>query len=411
MRSLFTEERIAAIRDRFACVAADTWTGERVYFENAGGSLTLKSVIESTVRYASLPDNAGRGSAASRETQCVIERGRADVMRFLGADAGVVLAGESTTANVFRILHAVVDAHASGNVVTTQLDHPATYDATRILAERAGMEWRVAALDRVSGAVTADAVAEVVDENTRGVTIVHSSNVTGILNDVTSVVAAVRERSPNCFILVDGCQHAVHAPVCVTELGCDAYCFSPYKTYSKIGVCFAWLSDRLARLNHDKLCGKGDADWDLGTRDPTAFAAWSEVMGYLDWLADDAGAAAAMAAIEKRDRFLVERLLHGSDDVPGLLACARFRMAGQTDDLTQRDATVLFNCAGLPAPELVDALGQRGFVVYHRVRDAYSRHTLEALELADGVRVSLAHYNTEEEVTQFLKALNSITSS
>ena len=79
--------------------------------------------------------------------------------------------------------------------------------------------------------------------------------------------------------------------------------------------------------------------------------------------------------------------------------------------MTQQDATVLFNCAGLLAPELVDGLGQRGFGVHHRVRDAYSRHTLEALELADGVRVSLAHYNTEEEVTQFLKALNSITSS
>jgi len=79
--------------------------------------------------------------------------------------------------------------------------------------------------------------------------------------------------------------------------------------------------------------------------------------------------------------------------------------------LTQRDATVLFNCAGLLAPELVDGLGQRGFGVHHRVRDAYLRHTREALELDDGVRVSLAHSNTEEEVTGFLKALNSIASS
>jgi|GEM_PF-5787596 len=42
-----------------------------------------------------------------------------------------------------------------------------------------------------------------------------------------------------------------------------------------------------------------------------------------------------------------------------------------------------------------------------RIRDI----AREALELDDGVRVSLAHSNTEEEVTGFLKAPNSIASS
>ena len=41
-------ELIQAIRDRFAHVDQCPFQGERVFFENAGGALTLKSVVETS---------------------------------------------------------------------------------------------------------------------------------------------------------------------------------------------------------------------------------------------------------------------------------------------------------------------------------------------------------------------------
>ena len=34
-------------------------SGERIFFENAGGALTLKSVVETSSKFAAIPDNQG----------------------------------------------------------------------------------------------------------------------------------------------------------------------------------------------------------------------------------------------------------------------------------------------------------------------------------------------------------------
>ena len=48
---------ISAIRDRFAHVDTCPFQGPRVFFENAGGALTLKSVVETSAKYAAIPSD------------------------------------------------------------------------------------------------------------------------------------------------------------------------------------------------------------------------------------------------------------------------------------------------------------------------------------------------------------------
>ena len=40
--------------------------------------------------------------------------------------------------------------------------------------------------------------------------------------------------------------------------------------------------------------------------------------------------------------------------------------------------------------------------VHNRVRDEYSRHTLEAMGVSDAIRLSVCHYNTAQEIDYFL---------
>ena len=46
---------IKAIRERFAHVDACPFQGPRIFFENAGGALTLKSVVETNTALAGIP--------------------------------------------------------------------------------------------------------------------------------------------------------------------------------------------------------------------------------------------------------------------------------------------------------------------------------------------------------------------
>ncbi|MBL9216809.1 MAG: aminotransferase class V-fold PLP-dependent enzyme [Opitutaceae bacterium] len=415
---LFSPALQPAVRERFLHADGDPFTGPRAYLENAGGGLTLKAVFAADQRVGALPDNAGRDNPASREVGRAIQAGRADVATFLGAPAGTILSEQSTTACAFRLLEAAALGRRGGNLVCSQLDHASFYDAAGILAARHGLERRVAPLNRATGALDPDAVAALVDADTAAVTVIHASNITGGRTDLAAVAARVRARAPQAMIIADGAQHAQHGLVDAAGCGVDAYVFSAYKIFSKPGFAFACLSERLAARPHAQLAGKAAADWDLGTRDPGGFAAFSAVVDYLCWLGAQTAApapadrrglvAAAMHAIEAHEAALSRRLLHGADGLPGLLAHARVTLHGQRDHRAGREAVFAFSVAGAPTGRLVQEFGRRGVILHDRVSDAYSGHTLAALGVREVVRVSLAHYNTPAEVDAFLRALRDL---
>ena len=93
-----------AVRARFAHVEACPFEGPRIFFENAGGALRLKSVIETSAAYAGYPDNQGRDNAASAALMAAIARGKADMALFFNARGGQVFVGESGTEVLFRLV-------------------------------------------------------------------------------------------------------------------------------------------------------------------------------------------------------------------------------------------------------------------------------------------------------------------
>lgn len=101
---MFEKELMNQIRERFHHVDTCPYQGERIFFENAGGSLTLKSVVETNTHFASIPDNQGRDNPASHELVRVINQSRDDMRLFLGVDDGPVFIGESGTELLFRLV-------------------------------------------------------------------------------------------------------------------------------------------------------------------------------------------------------------------------------------------------------------------------------------------------------------------
>ena len=412
----FTPEIIASIRSRFINVESDPIIGKRIYFENAGGTLKLKAILPEVELLTGLPDNAGRQSGASKYITEAMAKGRKDIALMLGANSGKIISEQSGTSMIFRILSTIIRSIPGTNIVTSDLDHPAAYDACHILARRHGLECRVAHLDPATGEVRPEAVARLVDEGTVVVAIIDASNMLGTRNDVAEMVRQARRVKPELYFFIDGCQHVSHGLVDVEEYGADAWIFDAYKAYSKIGASFAHISDRLAHLDRDNLAGKPADDWDLGTREPAAFACMSKVVEYFQWLggnftdSDDPRAKiiAATRAIERYEAVLVDALLHGAGGQPGLLALPGVTVYGQTKDLTKQQAIIAFRMEGVAAGDIVRFLEARGVCVHTRTRDAYSRHTLEALGINECVRVSLCHYNTCEEIAVLLGLLRQV---
>jgi cysteine desulfurase/selenocysteine lyase len=334
------------------------------------------------------------------------------VALLLGAQTGVIVFGESTTANAFRILRAIISSQPGDNVVTTNLDHPAVYDSTQLLAAWYGKQWRTASLNPRTGAVELSEVLRHVDSRTIVLALIHSSNVNGAINDVKTIIREARALKPDLYVLVDGAQHAPHGPVDVHDLGCDAYLVSSYKFFSKMGASCAYLSDRAASLPHEQITGKPGNAWDLGTREVAGYAAWTLVVDYLCWLGGhfvaQGGrkemARAGIQAIQAHERALHNLLVFGGDGIPGLSQLERLQIhpQGHSPDGGPLSALTVRH---MPARQVVNWLEEEGFRVHERVCDGYSKHTLEGMGIEECVRVSLAHYNSPQEVTAFLQTM------
>ncbi|MDH3536071.1 MAG: aminotransferase class V-fold PLP-dependent enzyme, partial [Gammaproteobacteria bacterium] len=282
---MFDKTLMNRIRDRFCHVDTCPYQGPRIFFENAGGSLTLKSVVEVNTQLAGIPDNQGRDNPASRDLVRIIDAARANMRIFLGVKEGPVFTGESGTELIFRMVRAAaLGSPAGGNMIGSTLEHPATASASKRWSKIAGKEYRAAVHSNETVTITADDYARVVDVDTRVATIIHTSPVTGMTVDIPAVVKTIRAASPECIIILDGIQHAAHGPLAIDDYDIDGYAVSAYKVFSRHNYGFAWLSPRLATLPHDHLDGTPDDFWEMGTRDTSAFACITSVVEYLDWL-------------------------------------------------------------------------------------------------------------------------------
>lgn len=410
------ENLIKDVRSKFAHVDQCPFQGPRIFFENAGGALTLKSVVETSAEFAAIPDNQGRDNPASHQLVSIINKAKDDASLFFNATSGQFFVGESGTELLFRIISAaIMSSDQGGTVLGSTLEHPASRSACEKWAKVANKPYILAKHNNETGSVTAEDYLAHIQPDTRVATILHTSPVTGMGVDVGKISKAIRDIAPDCFIIVDGIQHAAHGGLDIDSYDIDAYIVSPYKAFARHGYGLAWISDRLSVLDHNSLIGGPEGAWELGTRDTGAYATFSRVVEYFEWLGSQVTAStdrrekivAASLAIKSHENDLAKAMIHGTGNLKGLAEMPEVSILCGLDN-PLREGLVAINVENMEAPELVTALNERGIRTHARKADHYSGNILTPLGLDSCVRVSMCHYNTEQEVSSFLNAMHEI---
>lgn len=404
------------VRARFAHVDDCPFEGPRVFFENAGGALTLNSVVDTSAKFAAIPDNQGRDNPAAHALVAIIDKAKADMAVLFNAPEGQFFVGESGTELLFRLIRTAIVGTPAGKVYSSTVEHPATRSAAAKWAETMGRAHVYVAHDNATGAVDAAAYAAHVTPDAQVVTILHTSPVTGMGMDVAAIASAVRAIAPDCYIIVDGIQHAAHGRLDIASYDIDGYVVSPYKVFSRHGYGVAWVSDRLSALPHEQLLGAPGDPWEFGTRDTGAYAAFSDVVDYFEWLGSNFTDSserrdrivAAGEAIHAHEDTLANAMLHGTGNQKGLVDMPSVTIIGGVDN-PRREGLVCISVDGMASPDVVTALRTRGIRTHTRKADHYSGNILDPLGMPDAIRVSMCHYNSEAEVAQFLQAIREIT--
>ena len=391
--------------------------GERIFFENAGGSLRLKSVVETSALYASYPDNQGRENEASKALVRSIENGKDKMRLFFNADRGDVIVGESGTELLFRLIRtAALELPRGGTMLSSTLEHPASMSAMKKWAKNTQRNHIIVEHDDGLGTVDEKAYLKKLTSDVRVVSVVHTSPVTGMTVDLEKITREVRNIAPDCIIIVDGIQHSSHGAIDVQKYDIDGYVVSPYKMFSRHGYGVAWVSDRLCALGKEQLVGGPSQNWELGTRDAGSYATFSDVVDYLDWLGSNFTNSesarerleASSLAIKSHEQELVNLALHGSENLVGLIKNEQIEIIGDLAS-TSREGVVSFYLKNNPSSLIVEKLRQRKIRVHIRKDDHYCGNILKPLNQKDCIRFSICHYNSKAEVIEFLKAINEIS--
>lgn len=415
---LFPEALTQEIKDRFHYVDHDMNGRERLFFDNAGGSFRLKSAVERFAQIDALPDCPERIHELSLYLQKIQADGTADLRTILNAQGGSVYASLTASGSMFDMVRAVAENIPGTNMVTTVLEHPSSFDALTLYAQRLGKELRVARSNPVTGGVDVADIVGLIDQDTALLSVIYASNISGAKLDIQAIVQQARAVKPDLYIVVDAVQHAPHGLIDLQKTPVDGINIAPYKFFGCRGSGMSWVSDRAAQLPHHKLAGKKKDFWDLGSSAPWQFGVVTEIVNYVCWIGGrfiQSGDrrelfAQGIERIELHERALLARLLNGGNGHSGLRHLDGVHVFLDHEDLTKRDLILAMGIDNLEHAQAVREYEKRGVIVYERVSTSlYSKRMLESFGLEGAIRVSPLHCNSAADIDRFLQITRQIS--
>lgn len=397
----------ARIRDDFPLLRRTVHGKPLVYLDSAATSLKPEAVIEAEAAfYREVGANVRRGVyELGAEATERYEGARAKVAALLGArpDEVVFTRGTTEALNLAAWALGETIVEPGDEVLVTEMDHHANLLPWQELVRR-----KHARLSAV--AVTAEGELDLEDfrrklsPRTRVVALPHASNVLGTINPVSEAAAAAHEAG--AVVVLDAAQSVPHMPVDVQELGVDLLAFSGHKALGPTGIGVLWGRGELLRELPPLLVG-GEMvrevwlTWARYDDPPARFE------GGTPPIAQAVGLGAAMDYLQGIGMAEVRR--HGERltalALAGLLARPEVTVYGPKDP-SRRGALVAFNLRGIHPHDVATLLDREGIAIragHHCAQPLHRR-----LGIPASCRVSFHVYNTEDEVAQFLDALDRV---
>ncbi|MGA8313762.1 MAG: cysteine desulfurase-like protein [Terriglobales bacterium] len=404
------------IRSQFPSLTQTVDGQPAVFLDGPGGTQVPQRVIDAISDYLKTSNaNTCGAYATSRRTDVVISQARAAMADFLGCGQDEIVFGPNMTTLTFAISRSIGRELGPGDeILLTHLDHDANVSPWRALEER-GVTIRFVDVNEADCTLNLADLAQKISTRTRVVAVGYASNAVGTINDVKEIIRLAHQKGALAYI--DAVHYAPHGPIDVRALDCDFLVCSTYKFFGPhMGVLYG-KREHLTRLQPYKVRANTNAipnRWEWGTLNHECIAG---IAACVDYLADlgrrvDSSAAdrrsalvAAYRAVQQYERALAETMIRGLRDIPGL------KLYGIADParLDRRCPTFAVRIANHTPRELATRLGERGFFTWDG--NYYALNLSERLDVEkDGgfLRIGLAHYNTAEEVSRLLTALQEI---
>lgn len=402
---------IEFIRSQFPAFSEPSLKGQ-AFFENAGGSYCCQQVMDrlngyyrknKVQPYYPYPASSGAGELMDAAYPALAE--------YLDVSADEIYLGPSTSQNTYVLANAFRDVLKPGDeIVVTNQDHEANSGVWRRL-EKDGIVVRQWSVDRETGSLYKEDLAQLLNDKTRLVMFPHCSNILGAINPVAEYTAMIH--SAGALSLVDGVSFAGHGLPDARELGADVYLFSLYKTFGPhqgVMVVRPEVAEALGNQGHYFNGSYREKRLTPAGPDHAQVAAAQGVTEYFDAVFEYHK---DQAKGQNKSAF-IRSLFHEAEQQPlmtlmdYLQSNSKLRVVGPKT-VNGRAPTVSVIPQNCEPWELVERLSKYG--VMCGAGHFYSYRLLEALGIDPdrGVtRFSFVHYTSQAETEQLIGALDRV---
>lgn len=217
-----------------------------VYLDNAATSQTPRQVIEAmTSYYGNSNANVHRGvHVLAEEATALYEGARDKVAAFINApsrDEVIFTKNSSEAINLVANMLTWADdpfrVGVGADVVITEMEHHSNIVPWQLLCQRTGAKLKWFGLTD-DGRLDLSNIEEIITEETKVVSVVHTSNILGTVNDLEPIVR--RAHDVGALVVVDASQAAPHQVLDVQALEADFVAFTGHKMCGPTGIGVLW---------------------------------------------------------------------------------------------------------------------------------------------------------------------------
>jgi cysteine desulfurase/selenocysteine lyase len=381
-----------------------------IYFDNAATTQKPKQVIDVQQHYYNnFNANVHRAShQLSSKATFAFEKARSLVQEFIGAKSVkeiIWTKGATESINIVAQSLGRNTLKPEDEIVLCASEHHANIVPWQIVAEQTGAVIKVLPLTS-HGYIDIDEIDKIITDKTKFVACAHISNVLGRINPIKQLIA--KAKSVGAISLIDGAQAVAHLSIDVQLLACDFYVFSAHKMYGPTGVGVLYGKKELLEsmqpyqgggemikkvsFNQATTFNSLPFKFEAGTPNIAGIIAFAECIDFLIPFLTD---------VKNGYSLYEQKLINYCYQALEKIEQVKF-IVGGTPDV----GVIAFTITGHHNQDIAMSLDTFGIAI--RSGHHCAMPLMTYLNLTGCLRISLAAYNSLEEIDYFIASLKNI---
>ncbi|WP_029901854.1 aminotransferase class V-fold PLP-dependent enzyme [Prevotella sp. 10(H)] len=397
---------IEKIRADFPILSTTVYGKPLVYFDNAATTQKPRCVVDEIEKiYYTTNANVHRGvHHLSQLATDRAEDARVVVQQFINAKySREIIFTKGTTESINLVTHSFCRqfCNQGDEIIISAMEHHANIVSWQLQEDIRGIKLKVIPINE-KGELKIDEFKKLFSSKTKLVSIMHISNVLGTINPIEEIIEIAH--SHDIPVLIDAAQSVQHMEIDVQKLDCDFLVFSAHKLYGPngVGVLYGkekWLNQMPPYQGGGEMIGQVSFKkttfnelpfkFEAGTPSYPDIIATATAINYIKNIGLD-----SIKAYED------ELLQYCTDE---LIKIEGIRIFGTSD---KKCSVISFLIGDIHHYDMGMLLDKMGIAV--RTGHHCAQPLMEELGIEGTIRVSIAFYNTKEEIDKLIEGVKKV---